>query len=320
MMTNNVCHIHGGPYNWVVPRENRNCTMEPDLLLIMCRVNERSCLRRLVPQCGAVGGSNTVVVSSLEQIAVGPAHYEVTVVTMTGGISVCKSEFEICDFCGFEEELVENGEESNWVRCWAHASIVVTDCRVSHVTFVIRSVKVFPIPARGEENLRSHPVAPMRRKPWEIAARTKAHYRDGFLCLIACVKSASVGVSSDHPESIRKSQRDGSVIAVLGGWRVVASPQQIVHRRTAPRHQLPHSVRFSEVIQRRDPVVAVVDCLVAGGGVGDRFTVVCSHGALEGVASDHAVDVGGGDAWLDDGVRSLDGERLAVDGKDATNA
>jgi len=86
-------------------------------------------------------------VSGLEQIAVSPSHYKVTVVTITSGISVCKGEFEIRDVAGHKEELEENGEESNRVRFRAHTSIVRSNCRVSHMTLVIRGVKVNSIPA-----------------------------------------------------------------------------------------------------------------------------------------------------------------------------
>jgi hypothetical protein len=67
--------------------------------------------------------------------------------TKSCGISVCKSEFEICEGAGVIEELVENRKESNRVRFWAYTTIIITDCRVSHMTFVIRSVKVYPVPA-----------------------------------------------------------------------------------------------------------------------------------------------------------------------------
>jgi len=78
------------------------------------------------------------MMSSLEKITVGPAHYEVTMVTITGGISVCKSKFGICDCVSDKEELVENGEQSNWVRLWAYTAIIITNFRVSYVTFVVR--------------------------------------------------------------------------------------------------------------------------------------------------------------------------------------
>jgi len=64
----------------------------------------------------------------------------------------------------------------------------------------------------------------------------------------------------------------------------------------------------------RNPVVAVVDCLVAGGFVG-LVGIHWSHGTTEGIASGYAVYVGGGDTWLDDGVGPLYGERCAVHGK-----
>jgi len=86
-------------------------------------------------------------VSSLEQSAVSPSHHEVTMVTKSCGISVCKSKFEICVGASVEEELEENGQESNRVRFWAHTTIKITDCRVSHMTLVIRRGKVYPIPA-----------------------------------------------------------------------------------------------------------------------------------------------------------------------------
>jgi len=51
----------------------------------------------------------------------------------------------------------------------------------------------------------------------------------------------------------------------------------------------------------RDPVVTMVDGLVTGGGVGFGG-IHGSHCALEGITSDDGVDMGGGDAGLDDGV------------------
>jgi len=171
-------------------------------------------------------------VSSLEQIAVGPSHYEVTVVTKTCGISVCKSEFVICVGTSFEEELVENGQESNRVRLWAHTTIIITNCRVSHMTSVIRRVKVFPIPARGEVYLRSHCVALTRRKPIVFFRATikNAHDSHCSLCEITVVLSSSGSVTSNHPEAIRKSQRHNGLVADLEIWRIVTSPLLIVYR------------------------------------------------------------------------------------------
>jgi len=152
-------------------------------------------------------------VSSLEQSAVGPSHYEVTVVTKTSGISVCKSEFAIggtgVEGFSLEEELVENGQESNRVRFWAHTAIIITDCRVRHMTFVIIRVKVFPIPARGEVYLRSHNIALTWRKPLVLYRTTieNAHYVNGSICNIAVVLRTSKRVTSNHPEAIGKSQR-----------------------------------------------------------------------------------------------------------------
>jgi len=110
--------------------------------------------------------------SSLEQIAVGPTHYEVTVVTITSGIAVCKSEFGIGDIECLEEKLVENREEGFWVRFRAHTTVIITDCRVSHVTFVIGSVEVFAIPAGGEEYFSSDGVAAIGRKSLVFTALT----------------------------------------------------------------------------------------------------------------------------------------------------
>jgi len=133
------------------------------------------------------------VVSSLEQGAVGPSHYKVTMITKTSRISVCKSEFSVSVGAGVKEKLVENGHESNRVRLWAHAAIKIANCRVGHVTFVIVRVEVFPIPARGEIYLGSHRVALTGREPIVLNRTTieNAHYMDGPVCNIAVVLSSS---------------------------------------------------------------------------------------------------------------------------------
>jgi len=254
-------------------------------------------------------------VSSLEQTTVGPSHYEVTVVTISCGISVCKSKFVICEGASVEEELVENGKESNRVRFWAHTAIKITDCRVRHMTFVVRRVKVFPIPAGGEVYLRSHCVALTWRKPFVLYRATieNAHYMNSSLCGVTVVLSASERITRNHPESIGESQRHNALVTGPDARCVVASPLLIVHRRMGPWHQLPHVV-CSHVVQMRYPVIAVVNCLVAGGCGGLRG-IHWSHVALEGVSANDAVHVGGGFARLDDGVRPLDGERCTVHGK-----
>jgi len=111
-------------------------------------------------------------VSSLEQIAVGPSHYEVTVVTISCGISVCKSKFEIGIGARIKEELEENRQKSNWVRLWAHTAIIITDSRVRHMAFVIGRIKVFTIPARGEVNLSSQREATLFGNPGASAELT----------------------------------------------------------------------------------------------------------------------------------------------------
>jgi len=240
------------------------------------------------------------MVRCLEQITVGPSHYEVAVITVTSGISICKSKFEIRESVCNKEELEENREESNWVRFWANTSIIITDCRVSNMLLVIGSVKVFTIPARGKENLRSYCVAMMDRERMSITTRTKAHQRKSSVRLIAIVISSSEWVTGYHPEAIRKSHRYGSIIAVLASRCVVASPKQIVYRGTSPGHQFPHAVGHL-VVHLRDPVVTVVDCLVAGGGIG-CLGIPGYHGASEGVTSYDAVYVGSGYTRVNDRV------------------
>jgi len=144
------------------------------------------------------------MVSRLELIAVGPTHYEVTVVTITSGIAVCKSEFGISDIGCFEEELVENREESNRMRFRAYTCIIITSCRVRHVTLVIGSVEVFAIPAGGEEYLSSDSVTAVGRKPIESATCSEAHERYRSVGLVAVVVCASERIPSNHPKSIRK--------------------------------------------------------------------------------------------------------------------
>jgi len=255
-------------------------------------------------------------VSSLEQIAVGPSHYEVTVVTITSAISVCKNKFGICEGGSFEEELVENGQESNRVRLWAHATIIIPNSRVRHMTFVIRRVKINPIPTRGEVYLRSQCFALMGRKPVVSSPVTETHERNSSLCQIAVVVRSSCSFSGNHPESIRKSQRHGIRIARPGSRMVVASPDLIIHRRPAPRHQLPQLVR-PLMIHGRNPIVAVVDGLVAGGDIGDLVGIRRAHEALERVATDDVVNVAAGHARCDDGVRPLNSEGDAVHGEGA---
>jgi len=241
-------------------------------------------------------------VSILEQSAVGPSHYKVAMVTKTSGISVRKSEFSVSVGTSVEEKLVENGYESNRVRLRAHTSVKITNCRVRHMTFMICRVKVDSIPARGEVYLGSHRVALTRREPVVLYRTTikNTHYMDRSVCNIGVVLSSSKRVTGDHPESIGKSHGYLGLVASLDTWSVVASPLLIVNRGTFPMDHLPRFV-CPLVVQLRDPVVAVVDCVVAGGFVG-LGGVHWSHGATEGVTAGYAVNVGGGDTRLDDGV------------------
>jgi len=257
------------------------------------------------------------MVSSLEQIAVGPSHYKITMVTITSGISICKSKFDIREFGCLEEELKENGEESFRVRFRAHSRVISTTHWVRHVTLVIGSVKVYPIPTRWEENLSSDRVTMMGRERVEIAARAsaKANHLNSYVRQIAAVVGASRWVTGNHPEAIGKSQRNGSGIAVLTTRNVVASSKQIVDRRTAEGNQFPHSIRCL-VVQSGNPVVAVVYCLVASGSSG-VLSIGWSHGALEGISADYGVYVGAGNTRIDDGIGALKSQRIAVHSKDS---
>jgi len=258
-------------------------------------------------------------VSSLEQIAVGPSHYEVTVVTITCGISICKNKFGIWIGFRFEEELIENGQESNRVRFWAHTEIIIPDRRVRHMTFVIRRIKVYSIPARGEIYLRPQNFALVRRKPVESSPVTEASKGNGSLSVIAVVVSASQSVTRNHPESIRKSQRRNAMIARPQTGRVIASPYLIVHRRTVPYNQLVLLVGHL-MVHVRHPIIAVIDGLVAGGEIGNLVGIEGSHETLKGIATDDAVNVTTGCAGSDDGVRALNGERVAVHGEGVPDA
>jgi len=149
--------------------------------------------------------------------------------TITGRISVGKSKFTISIDTSGKEELEENGQESNRVRLGAHAAIKITDSRVSYMTLVIRSVKVYPIPARWEINLPSHGLAFHGRKTGLLVVCIKAHNMDGSLRDITVVLSTSSRITSNHPESIGKSHRNNGLIAGLGGWRVITSPLLIIH-------------------------------------------------------------------------------------------
>jgi len=55
------------------------------------------------------------MVGSLELSTVGPSHYEITMVTVTSGISICKSKFVIFVHPGGEEELIEKRKDGFWV-------------------------------------------------------------------------------------------------------------------------------------------------------------------------------------------------------------
>jgi len=66
-----------------------------------------------------------------------------------------------------------------------------------------------------------------------------------------------------------------------------------------------------------NPVVAVVNGFVAGGGIG-LCSIHSVHDAAEVVTSNDAVDVGACNSRLDDGIGPLHGERRAVDSKGVT--
>jgi len=252
---------------------------------------------------------------------VSPSHYKITVKTITCGISICKSKsVNVVVDAGGVEKLVEERKESLWVRFRAHTKIKITNVRVSHVTLVIGSVKVDAIPARGEVHLPSGGVAFKGREPvGRTAVATNAIHVNGSMCAIAVVEGSSCRITSNHPEADRESQRFGKirsfVVALRPSRSVIASPELIVYRRTTIFHHLPHFVR-SLVVQLRNPVVTVVERLVASGLSGLEG-IRWSHGALEGVTSNDVMDVSSWNTRIYDGVRSLNGKRCAVQSKDA---
>jgi len=219
-------------------------------------------------------------VSSLEQITVGPSHKEVTMETQGSRICVGKGKFVIREGASLKEKLEENRKESNRVRLWANTGIIIADCRVSHMAFMVRSIKVDTIPARGEVNLGSHYAAVAGRKPGALFRGntntffiiSQANHVNGSLGRIAVVLSASVRVASNHPESIWKSHWyfggfGSRVVAVFKARSVVTSSKLIVYCVVTEGDNLPHIV-WSLVVQLRNPVVAVIECLVAGGLIG----------------------------------------------------
>jgi len=195
-------HSHG-----VVSREFGNGSIETNFLLIYGGVEEWNSLARLVTKSGAIGSIHAISVSSLKFVAVSPPHDEVTVISITSGITTAESEtVEILDVLSLKEKLEENGKDSNGVGLGANSSIVVTNCGVSNMAVVVGSVKILTIPARREIHLGPQGATVTSGESrvltiWSI----KAHNRNGLLCKVVVVLSTSSGITSNHSETIGES-------------------------------------------------------------------------------------------------------------------
>jgi len=104
------------PVDGVVSRELGNGSVEPNVL-VGGRDKEVLGVGGLVSEFRAISCIDAISVGSLEQSTVGPSHYEITMESIASGVTICKGEVGdvISVGAGVEEELVEEGEESNWV-------------------------------------------------------------------------------------------------------------------------------------------------------------------------------------------------------------
>jgi len=258
-------------------------------------------------------------VGGLEESSVGPSHDEVTMKTVSSGITVGKSEaVEVGVRAGIEEELIEQGEDGDGVGLGAHTTVVVSDSRVGHMAHVVRGINVDTVPARGEVHLRPHEIASPGREPWVLHGPSvvHAHDRDGTLSGIRVVLVTTVRVTSNHPKPIGERQGDEALVARRGGGGVVACSLLVVVRGALEGDQFEHVVRV--VVQVGDPVVAVVQGLVAGGVGGALGEHGAIHGPVEGIATNNAVSVSACYSRVEDWVGPLDGQHSTVHCKSVT--
>lgn len=201
-------HTNIVPVDGVVSREQRDRPVEANVLI---RGGSDECLRIswLVAECGAVRGSNTVSVGSLEQSSVSPSHDEISVQTISSrvGIGERKVSNITSKVASLVEELVEQREQSYWVRLGAHSAIVVANCWVSNMALVVRSVEILAIPTRGEVDLSTYLVTLTGREArgLEGARGPHAHYADGPVCKIGVVLGTTERITSNHSEAVGES-------------------------------------------------------------------------------------------------------------------
>lgn len=98
---------------------------------------------------------------SLKQIAI-PTHEEISVEAVSRRITHCPDERLavaiplVCKCVGVPYDLVENGDEVNWMSTWARSVIVGTDW-VRHMRLIWK-IEILSVPTRWEEDLRTKTI------------------------------------------------------------------------------------------------------------------------------------------------------------------
>jgi len=175
-------------------------------------------------------------VSSLELVAVGPSHNEITVESITSWVTTAESiTVEVIDILGLEKPLEENGEDGDGVRLGANSSVVITNCGVRNVALVVWGVEVLAIPTRGEVHLGSEGSAVTGGETWVFSVGSiEAHDGDCLLAKIVVVLSASGGVTSNHSETIGEGEWYKALITAGFAGCIITSSLLVVHGRVAP--------------------------------------------------------------------------------------
>jgi len=303
------------PINGIVAREGIDGSVETDVFG-GGGVHQGLGVGGLVEQEGAVGGSDAVPVGSLEEGPVGPAHDKIAMVTISSGVAIREGKVGdvISEGASLEVELIEEGEDGNRVGLRANSAIIVANGRVGNVALVVGSVEVFPVPTRREVHLRPELLACAKGKSSVLATvpSINAHNGDGSLGKVRVVVCSPGRIASYHSETIRESEGDEALVASGPSRSIVASSLLVVMGIAGV---LDHGICFSVgviVVQLGDPVVAVVQPFVARSGCGSVGRIDSVHSPVESIATSNAMDMCGGDAREDDGVRPLDGQRNTV--------
>jgi hypothetical protein len=170
----------------------------------------------------AVGDETRVVVTGVGCLLKGgdiPAVDEIAVESVASRITLSENERLVGTVPPIEagsgvDDLEEDGDQVDRVRCRARAVVVRVLGRVGHVGLVVRRVQVYAIPARREEDLGAQTIgADLVRKATGVSRGATVIKTDKADSLASEVVGLCTleGVTGKHTEAFRES---GEVVVV----------------------------------------------------------------------------------------------------------